>query len=186
MCAMLRRVVPSLVLPFLIAGTLSACGAEEKKDEPSASGQPVPFAGRQETSDGTASVVLPDGWVKAPEALDGPVTLAAVDALDASRQVFITSAKSIDDAEAVAIYSAAALTKQTAACRRDRTDETFGATYRIVDCAWADAAPPYRKIMIAIGDDKHGAMVLVAGEAKDRAGLAELITPLLESWRWEG
>jgi hypothetical protein len=185
MCAMLRRVVPVLVLPILLAGTLAACG-EETKDDPSPSGQPVPFSGRQETSDGAASLVLPEGWVKAPEALDGPVTLAAVDALEVSRQVFVTSAASIDDAEAVAIYSATALSKQGARCRRDRTDGTFAASYRIVDCAWSESTPPYRKIMVAIGDDERGAMVLVAGEAKDREALAELITPLLASWRWEG
>lgn len=181
--AALRRVVPALALPLLLSAALSACGEDSKADS-SDSRTPVPFSGRQDTADGAASLVLPEGWVKAPEALDGPVSLAAVDALDAGRQVYVTSAESIDDAEAVAIYTGSALSKQAAVCRRDREDDTFGATYRIVDCAWSGDAK-YRKIMVAIGDDKRGAMVLVAGSAKTRADLGELITPLLASWRWE-
>lgn len=173
----LRAVVPLLLLLPLA----TACGEEKDAgDEPAVA---VPLSGRQETSDGRAAFVLPEGWIKPREELDGQVTFAAIDALDPSRQIFVTTGKSRDDAEAEALFVADAYVKQDATCRRDRKDTTYGGQNRLVDCAWTKPAP-YRKVMIALGDEEKGAMLLVGGPAKKRADLAELITPLLASWEW--
>ena len=169
------------VLPLLVLLPLAACGEEKDAgDEPALA---TPLSGRQETADGKAAFVLPEGWIKPMEDLDGKVTFAAIDALDPSRQIFVTTGDSREDAEAEALFVADAYVKQKAECRRDRKDTTYGGTYRLVDCAWTEPAP-YRKVMIALGDDEKGAMVLVGGAAEKREDLADLVTPLLASWEW--
>ena len=179
---MLRRTAPALILALSSLATLAACGgATSKGDQPA---RATPLSGRQETADHKASFVLPTGWVKSQWDLDGPVKFAAVDALDDTRQIFVSEAKDRSDAEAAALYAAEVLGKQGATCRRDRTDTTFGGTHRVVDCAWRKPTP-YRKVMIALGDEHRGAMVLVAGAAKKRSDLADLVTPLLASWEWK-
>lgn len=177
---MLRRASLLAVLA-LTAGLLTACGEEEGAgDEPAVA---VPLSGRQETSDGTAAFVLPKGWIKPREELDGKVTFAAIDALDPSRQIFVTTGDSREDAEAEALFVADAYVKQGGTCRRDRHDTTYGEKAWLVDCSWTKPAD-YRKVMIAMGDDEKGAMLLVGGTAKQREDLADLITPMLASWEW--
>lgn len=181
----MRHLSPAALVVLLAAG-VAACGGEAAS--PQDSTQPVPLSGRVETADGTASFELPgDGWVKAVWELDGPVTFAAVLATDETQQLFVSKAGSVDEAEDGAVTAAAALAQQGATCTRDRDDETFGATYRIVDCVFEDSATeqPYRKIGIALGDKTQGAWLLVAGTGAERADLASFVTPLLESWRWE-
>lgn len=170
-----------LVLPLLVL-PLAACGGG---DDASADkeARATPLSGRQETSDEVASFVLPKGWVKPTEELDGQVTFAAIDALDPTRQIFVTTGDSRADAQAEALFVADAYVKQKAECRRDREDTTYGGTYQLVDCSWTEPAP-YRKVMIVLGDDKKGAMLLVGGAAKSRQDLAPLIGPLLKSWTW--
>ncbi len=176
---MLRRLAPALVLPVLLA----ACGGAEPEsnDDPA---RAVPLSGRQETSDGVASLVLPKGWVKTGFELDGKVTFASVDALDPNRQIFVTTGKSRDDAEAEAVFVADAYTKQKAACASEDADTTYGGTYFVLDCVW-EAKNPYRKVMVVLGDETRGAMLLVGGNGQTRADLADLISPILKSWRWE-
>lgn len=173
------RLAPLLALPLLLA--LAACGGGGSSSDDEA--RAVPLSGRQETSDGTAAFVLPKGWVKPLQELDGKVTFAAIDALDPTRQIFVTTGDSRADAEAEALFVADAYVKQKAECRRDRTDTTYGGTYALVDCAWTEPSP-YRKVMVVLGDDQKGAMVLVGGAATSRKDLADLITPLLKSWEW--
>lgn len=169
-----------LALPLLVL-PLTACGGGD--DPGTKEARATPLSGRQETSDKVAAFVLPKGWIKPQQALDGQVTFAAVDALDPTRQIFVTTGDSRADAQAEALFVADAYVKQKATCRRDRHDTTYGGTHALVDCAWTDPGP-YRKVMIVLGDDKKGAMVLVGGEAKSRKDLADLITPLLKSWEW--
>lgn len=174
-----RRLAPLLTLPLLLSG----CGGAdpEASDEPA---RAVPLSGRQETSDGVASLVLPKGWVKTGFELDGKVTFASVDALDPNRQIFVTTGKSRDDAEAEAVFVADAYTKQKAACASDDEDTTYGGAYFVLDCVW-DAKNPYRKVMVVLGDESKGAMLLVGANGSTKADLADLISPILASWRWE-
>lgn len=176
---MRNRLAPLLIAPLL---TLAACGGGESAADKEA--RAVPLSGHQETSDGVASFTLPKGWVKPQQELDGRVTFAAVDALDPTRQIFVTTGDSREDAQAEALFVADAYAKQKASCRRDRRDTTYGATYALVDCAWTEPTA-YRKVMIVLGDEKKGAMLLVGGTAKSRKDLADLITPLLKSWSWK-
>jgi hypothetical protein len=182
---MRNRLATLLALPLLLG--VAACGGEE--DPGQKPGVAVPLDGRQQTADGKASFVLPKGWVKSAYELDGPVKFAAIDALDATREIFVTEADSLAAAEDAAVFMAGTLAQGTEAapggtCERDRKDTTYGGTYRLVDCAWSEPVG-YRKVLIALGDEDHGAMLMVAGRADERADLAELITPLLASWRWE-
>jgi hypothetical protein len=170
-----------LALPLLVL-PLAACGGADAPADKVA--RAVPLSGRQETSDKVAAFVLPEGWIKPTEKLDGQVTFAAVDALDPTRQIFVTTGDSRADAEAEALFVADAYAKQKGQCRRDRHDTTYGGTYQLVDCSWTDPAP-YRKVMIVMGDETKGAMLLVGGAAKTRKDLAPLITPLLASWEWK-
>lgn len=168
------------VLPVLLV-SLAACGGEEPAGQDDA--RATPLSGRQETADGEASLVLPKGFVKTAYELDGQVTFAAQDALDPLRQVFVTSGDTLADAEAEAIFVADVYAKKGATCHRDRKDTTFGATYSIVDCRWPGKQPSH-SVMVALGDDTRGAMVLLAAPGRTRADVASFVTPVLESWTW--
>ncbi|HSX68299.1 hypothetical protein [Nocardioides sp.] len=171
---------PMLALPLLLS--LAACGG----GEPASGGdeaRATPLSGRQETADGTASLVLPEGFVKTAYELDGQVTFAAQDALDPLRQVFVTTGDSIADAEAEAIFVADVYVKKGATCHRDRTDTTFGATHSIVDCRWKGKQPTH-SVMVALGDTERGAMVLLSAPGRTRADVASFVTPVLDSWTW--
>ena len=175
---MLRRVVPSLIVPLLLSG----CGSGSTPDKV-AKADPTPVSGRVTTADEKASFEMPEGWVKSDLELDGVVVFAANEAGDDVQQVFVSTFPKIDDAEAGAIFAATTLTSQGAKCTRIRKDTTFGTSRRVVDCLF-DGAEPVHKIMFALGDANRGAMLLVQGRGKTQADLKPLVAPLLESWKW--
>jgi hypothetical protein len=176
---MLQRVVPAL----LCAAVLAGCGGGGTAKPNSA--DPTPVSGRVTTADHKASFVMPDGWVKSDLKLDGVVVFAANEASDTVQQVFVSTFPKIDDAEAAAIYAASTLSAQGAKCTRIRRDDTFGTPRRVVDCLFA-GVDPVHKLMVALGDGHHGAMLLVQGHGETQADLKPLVSPLLDSWRWQG
>jgi hypothetical protein len=175
---MLRRVVPALLVSVLLAG----CGGRSTPDQ-DAKVNPTPVGGRVTTADEKASFEMPEGWVKSDLKLDGVVVFAANKAGDDVEQVFVSSFAKIDDAEAGAIYAATTLSAQGAKCTRIRRDTTFGTTQRVVDCLF-DGVEPVHKIMVAMGDADHGAMLLVQGRGETQADLKPLVAPLVASWKW--
>lgn len=173
------RLAPAAaLLPLLL---LAGCGADEKATPEVA--EPKPVGGTITVGDGAASFTMPEeGWVEAWTP-DGPIVFGAQLATDETQQVFVGITDSREEAEAFAIATATKLGENEATCRRDLKDTTFGASYRVVDCLWSEPEP-YHKLMVVLGDEDGGAMVLVGGAGEKRSALAPVLTPLLESWTW--
>lgn len=170
-----RLALVALALPLLLAG----CGDEEKSTPEDA--EPRSVAGRLELGEGTASIVLPEGWVESFEP-DGTVVLGATNTKAEDQQLFVNLLGSRQEAQDVAITVANAWAGAGDECRRDEVDDTFGDDYWLVDCYSAERHA--HRLVIVMGDATRGSALVFYGAGDERKDLAPLVTPILESWTW--
>lgn len=175
---------PRLLVASLLAASLVLTGCsggddgkgDTSTDKGSAKG------GRVTTQDGVASLVIPKGWADAGVELDGPVVLVASSQADPFEQVLVSSFPKAGDAEDAAVFSSTGMVQSGGTCTRLEDDRTFGGPNLVFDCAFT--GPELHKVFVVRTDGARSALVLVQTAGKTLADTAEVVTPILDSWRW--
>lgn len=180
---------PRLLAASLLTATLvlTGCSGDDDKSgegegKDSGSTGKAAEGGRVSTEDGVASLEIPKGWAEAGVELDGPVVLVASSKADPFEQVLVSSFPKKGDAEDAAIFSSTGMTRSGGTCTRLEGDRTFGKPHLVFDCAFTE--PQLHKVFVVQTDGTRSALILVQTAGKTLADTADVVTPIVDSWRW--
>lgn len=134
-------------------------------------------------TDGSMSLVVPDGWEAVDDTLPAGVGFAATEAGDETQQLIVRTSSSADAAEDAAVFAAVGFVDQGGVCRRLEGDTTYGVPHLVFDCPFTEPTA-IRKVLVTVVEGDRAVLVLAQLHGETLEDTADVLAPFLAGIVW--